>query len=631
MRIAKKLVGAGAEAGVADKWGVTCLMWACGFSGDEELVSMLIGLTAAAGMMGAAFPELPHYLNWTDLQKIADPGPKGQKTAFVLAWDRWHASKQGCSSSRCLSQRVLASLLAAQGLPLHAAVVLDSPPSNRFPNLTSAGDLAKLDEEALLCNGGSATAEGRDDFGRTALMLACYLGHKNAAERLAASAAAVGALEARDLEGRTAMDYARLSFTRAVQDALAARLYEAHGLPLHAAVAIGDAARVQALLQTAALGAATAQEPCERSTALAMACKLGYAAAAAELVSATATAGAVDAADSEGMTAMMHASMRDKDFRVVMEHLLQAGAQPDLADAWRGRNRCHLHISAPEKNSLGFIHQQDVFAFIESRCTCGSLMWACWTGEAWAVELLIRHIAAAGALDAEDDDCNTAEILIMRGKFQGRDDAERALETKAREKLRGLLLRAGAKVYERWFCMRCATPGEIGTVAPFLCSSTSKGQFGLPKATFQEWDSIRYRLRGSLHQLLPSIGWDITCCACAVETGWAEWRFRSRGCKQCKARRLRECRHCHIALFSAQWVVPLRGGFGERGSSLTLWPQGRTDRCSGDLVDPIAGVRRHAYSSTHGRNCCCLCAAAREGWDQFDQHGCLLCRARGQG
>jgi hypothetical protein len=267
-----------------------------------------------------------------------------------------------------------------------------------------------------------------------------------------------------------------------------------------------------------------------------------------------------------------------------------------------------------------------MLALIESHCTCCSLMWACWTGEAWAVELLIRQITAVGALNAEDSDCNTAEIHAMNGKLQGRDDAERALEMKARKKLRELLLRAGAKVYERWFCMRCGTPGEVGTAAPSICSSKSKGRFGLPKATFQEWDPIRYGLRGSLHQLMPRIGWDITCCACAKETGWADWRFSSRGCKQCKDRLLHECRHCHITLFSAQWVVPL-----SESSSVTLWPQGRTDRCTGDLVDPIAGVRRHTYSSTHGRNCCCLCAAAREGWDQFGKVGCLLCRARSQG
>ena len=265
----------------------------------------------------------------------------------------------------------------------------------------------------------------------------------------------------------------------------------------------------------------------------------------------------------------------------------------------------------------------------QTHLTCGSLMWACWTGEAWAVELLVGHITAVGALDAEDNDCNTAEILLMSGKLRGRDDAERALEMKARKKNRDLLLRAGAKVYQRWSCMRCATPGEIGTASPFLCSAKSEGRFGLPKVTFQEWDPIRYGLVGSLHQLLPSVGWDIPCCACAMESGWAEWRFRSRGCKQCKARLLRECRHCRVALFSAQWVVPL--SVGERGSSLTLWPQGRTDRCSGDLANPIAGVLRQAYSSTHGQNRCCLCAAAREGWDQFDKLGCLLCRARSQG
>jgi hypothetical protein len=264
-----------------------------------------------------------------------------------------------------------------------------------------------------------------------------------------------------------------------------------------------------------------------------------------------------------------------------------------------------------------------------SPLSCGSLMWACWTGVPWAVELLIRHIAAVGALDAEDTDCNTAEFLVMNGKLQGRDDAERAVEMKARKKLRGLLLRAGATKRERWFCERCGTPGQVGTTALFLCSSKSKGLFGLPKVASQEWDPVRYGLLGSLHQLVPVIGWDITCCACAVETGWAEWRFRSRGCQQCKSRRLRACGHCSVALFSAQWTIPLSESNGER--RLTLWPQGSTDRCSGDLVMPIAGVRRHAYGSTHGRDCCCRCAAACEGWEEFEKLGCLLCKARSQG
>ncbi len=347
---------AGADAGVADKWGVTCLMWACGFSGDEELIAMLVGPTAASGMMGAAFPKLPHYLNWTDL---ADPGPK---TAVMFAWNRWIASPQvGCSAEQGFSSRsVLASLLAAQGLPLHAAVMLSSPPS-RFSNLTSDGDVTKL-EEALLHNGGAASAGERDDFGRTALALACFLGHKTAAERLAASEAALGALEAKDSEGLTAMEYARSSFSRAVGDSLAARLYEAHGLPLHAAVALGDAAQVQTLLQTAVPGAAAAQEPCGGSTALAMACKLGCAAAAEALVSATAAAGAVDAADSEGMTAMMHVSMKGDAFRGVMGLLLQAGARSDLVDARHCRNRSHFHTRSPEQTLVfwGCLHQHNV-------------------------------------------------------------------------------------------------------------------------------------------------------------------------------------------------------------------------------------------------------------------------------
>jgi ankyrin repeat protein len=340
--LAKKLMKAGADSGIADKWGVTCLMWACGFSGDEELLSMLIGPAATAGILGAAFPKLPHYLDWTDLHGIADLRPK---TAFMFAWKRWIDAGQQGDPLRPSYQRVMTALLAAQGLPLHAAVMLGCPPSNRFPYLTSGGDITQL-EEALLHHGWAAPARERDDFGRTALALACYLGHEIAAERLAASAAAAGALDARDLDGITAMEYARWSFTRAVRDSIEARLYEVHELPLHAAVALGDPGRVEALLRTLEPSAVTAQEPCGRSTALVIACKVGCTAAAEALVSATAAAGAVDAADSEGMTAMMHASMRDQDFRGVMELLLQAGARPDLADARRGRNRCHFQSRA---------------------------------------------------------------------------------------------------------------------------------------------------------------------------------------------------------------------------------------------------------------------------------------------
>lgn len=328
----------------------------------------------------------------------------------------------------------LASLEAIDTLLEHelAARVREAEVAGRAGDLDEAAKQGSASAHAAL--GALAESRGADDDAVThyraaaaqgrvdaALRLGNLLAGGAAADRVEALAAWLVAAEAGDpiaasgarllsaLMSASDQATARTLAVRELAPRMASRqMTLAAGEPaaLEQLAAAGDTAAVQALLERGALPSAAALHAAAES-------------GQRDVVEALLAHGAeVDAADSEGRTALMRAAVRGDDALAL--GLLRRGADVNKRDQY-GRSALTDAAWSGRPLLVGLLIELGADADAPTRDGATPLMWAAVNGHAAVVRLLVEHGAAIDARDAEG--CTP----LIRAAWNGHGDVVRAL------------------------------------------------------------------------------------------------------------------------------------------------------------------------------------------------------------